>query len=78
MSGNTSSKVIGAVDVDGPAFLHSLVRIVDGVEVLCETGRGDEVIDVAVLGNDLVDCRIDGVGAANVGVVSGDLRGSVV
>ena len=78
MPGNPSREVIGTVDVDGPAFLHPLGGVVDGVEVLRETGGGDKVVDMAVLGNDLVDSRVDGVGAANVGVVSGDLRGSVI
>lgn len=76
--GNPSREVIGTVDVDGPAFLHPLGGVVDGVEVLRETGGGDKVVDMAVLGNDLVDGCVDGVGATNVGVVSGDLRGSVI
>lgn len=78
VAGQARGEVVGAVDVDGPALLDALGRVVDGVEVLGEASGGDEVVDVAVQRDDVVDGLIRGVGAGDIGVVGGDTRGTVI
>lgn len=72
MTSNAGSEQVASINIDGPALLHALRRVVDGIEVLGETRGGDEVVDVAVLGNDVLDGLVDRFGAANIGVVGGD------
>jgi hypothetical protein len=40
---------IGTVDVDAPKLLDPVMRVRDGVVVLGEASRGDQVIDLAML-----------------------------
>ena len=77
VAGNASGEEVASVNIDGPALLHTLVRVIDGIEVLCETGRRDEVVDVAVLSKDFLNGLVDRVGAADVGVVSCNLGRTV-
>lgn len=63
---------VRAVDVDAPELLHPVVGVRDGVEVLGEAGRGDEVVELAVRGDALVDAGRDGVRVRHVAVVGGD------
>jgi hypothetical protein len=64
---------VGAVDVDSPELAHAVDGVVDGLEVLGETGGCDEVVDLAVSCNDLGDASLDGLGVGDVGVVGGDI-----
>jgi len=50
------------------------VWVVDGWEVLGEAGGGDEVVDLAVLCDDLVQSCGYRLWLRDVGVVCGDLR----
>ena len=59
--GNTNSKEPGAVNVDAPQLLHAVVWVFDGWEVLGEAGGCDEVVDLAVLRDDLVQSCGDGL-----------------
>jgi len=59
--GNTNSEEPGAVDVHTPKLLHAVVWVVDGREVLGEAGGCDEVVDLAVLRDDLVQSCGDGL-----------------
>ncbi len=72
MTGDGRSKQVCAVDVDAPELAHAVNGVVDSLKVLREAGRGDEVINLAVLLNDLGNAGVDGRGIGNVGVVSGD------
>ena len=55
VAGNTSCEQVGAVDVDAPKLLDTVEWVRDGVKVLGEAGRGYEVVNLSVPGNDLVD-----------------------
>ena len=77
VAGHADSEEVGAVDVDAPELLHAVVGVGDGVEVLGEAGRGDEVVDAAVGGEDFGDGCCDGVGVRDVPVVGGDFGASV-
>jgi hypothetical protein len=52
---------IGTVDVDSPKLLYAVMRVGDGIVVLGEASRCNEVVDLAVLlqnlGKGLVDRR---------------------
>lgn len=41
VSGNAGSEEVGTVDVDGPKLAHTVDGVLDGLEVLGETSRGD-------------------------------------
>jgi len=71
---DADSEQPGAVNVDTPQLLHAVVRVVDGWEVLGESGRGDEVVDLAVLRNDLVKSCGHRLRLGDIGVVCGDAR----
>jgi len=72
MAGDGRGEKVGAVNVDGPQLAHAVDGVVDGLKVLGEAGRGDEVVDLAVLLNDLGDAGLDRLGVGDVGVVSRD------
>lgn len=74
VAGDRGGKQVCAVDVDGPQLAHAVDGVVDGLEVLGEAGRGDEVVDLAVGGEDLGDATVDRVGVGDVGVVGRHLR----
>lgn len=67
---------VGAVDVDSPELAHAINGVVDGLKVLGEASRGDEVVDLSVGSEDLGDAGLDGLGVRDVGVVGGDLGDS--
>jgi hypothetical protein len=71
--GDTDSEEPGTVNVDTPQLLHTVVWVIDGREVLGEAGGGDQVVDLAVLRDDLVKRRGYGLGLRDVGIVCGDL-----
>lgn len=71
--GHASREEVGAVDVDAPELLDAIERILNRVEVLGEASRGHQVVDLAVLANDLGKDIRDRVGGGNIGVVGGDL-----
>jgi len=48
-----------AVDVDAPELLHAFVGVGDGVVVLGEAGAGHEVVDLAVLFDDVGERGLD-------------------
>ena len=51
-----------AIDVHSPELLQSVVRVRDGIEVFGEAGRCHEVIDFAVLLEDLSNRVLDRFG----------------
>lgn len=53
VTSHTSSEEVGAVDVDAPELSHTIDGVFDGVEVLGEAGRGNEVVDLSVLVDDI-------------------------
>lgn len=73
MTSDRGGEKVGTVDVDGPELAHALDGVVDGLEVLGETSRCDEVVDLAVGGEDLGDAGVDGLGVRDVSVVGGNL-----
>lgn len=78
MPGNSRRKQVGAVDVDAPQPAHAVDRVVDGLKVLGEAGRGDEVVDLAVGRHDLGDAGLDRLRVRDVGVVRRHLGQPVV
>lgn len=73
VAGDGRGEEVGTVDVDGPELAQAVDGVVDGLEVLGEAGRGDEVVDLAVGGDHLSDARLHGLGVRDVGVVCSDL-----
>lgn len=73
MASDTGSEEVSAVDVDTPELAQTVDGVVDGLKVLGETSRGDEVVDLAVGLDDLGDTGVDGLLVADVCVVSSDL-----
>lgn len=65
VTGDTSGEEVGAINVDTPQLLDTLVRVGDCVKVLGEACGGDEVVNLAVLGNDLLDDSADTIGVGN-------------
>lgn len=73
MLGHSRRKEIGAVDVDAPQFANPVNGVGDGIKVLCETSRGDEMIDAAMLLDNLGERGVDRVGVRDIGIVRSDL-----
>lgn len=73
MTGNASSKEVASVDIDSPALLHPLVGVLNGIKVLGETGGGDEVVNAAVLGDDVFQGLVDRVWTGDIGIVCSNL-----
>lgn len=74
---DTRGEQVGTVHVDAPKLLDSVVGIADGVEVLSESGRGDQVVDLAVLLHDVAQHLGHRVGVRHIGVVCSHLGESV-
>ena len=70
---NIDGEEVCAVDIDAPQLLHTVEGVVDGLEVLGEAGRRDQVIDLAVLGQDFGHGIAHGVGVGDVSVMGGDI-----
>ena len=68
---------VGTVDIDTPELLHTVVRVGDGVKVFGETGRSDQVVNLAVLLDDIGENGVHRIGVGHVGIVSSDLGESV-
>ena len=64
---------VSAVDVDGPEFAHAVDGVVGGLEVLGESGRGDEVVDLAVLLDHAGDAVLDRPLVGDVAAMGGHL-----
>lgn len=62
MPSNSRRKQISPVDIDAPELPHSINRVRNSLEVLCEPGRGHEVVYLAVLTEDLGDTGLDRLG----------------
>jgi hypothetical protein len=62
MPRHSRGKQIGPVDIDPPQLAHAVDRVGDGLKVLGKPGRGHQVVDLAVLGDDLGDAGLDGGG----------------
>jgi hypothetical protein len=77
MPRHTRRKQIRAVDINAPQLAHAVNGVGDGLEVLGEAGRGHEVVDAAVGGNDLLEARVDRGRVRDVGIVSCYLGESV-
>jgi hypothetical protein len=75
--GDIDSEEVCAIHIDAPQLLHTIEGVVYGLEVLCEARRGDQVIDLAVLGQDFGHGGIHGVGISDVRVMGGDIGHSV-
>lgn len=74
---NINGEKVCAVDIDTPQLLHTVEGVVDGLEVLGEAGRRDQVIDLAVLGQDFGHRIAHRVGVSDVGIMGGDLGHTV-
>lgn len=72
VAGDRGSKEVGAVYIDRKQLAHAVNWVVGGLEVLTEAGAGDEVVNLAVLREDLGDTVVDAVGVGDIGKVSSD------
>lgn len=69
VAGDGSSEEVSAVDVHSEQLAHALNRVCDGLKVLGEAGGSDEVVDAAVLVDDLGDASVDRLLVGHVGLV---------
>ena len=76
MLGDSGSEEVGAVDVDIPELAHAVDGVVDGLEVLGEAGAGDQVVDLAVLHENVVDAALHRLRVGDIRVVRRHLRHS--
>ena len=58
----SGGKEVGAVNIYTPELSHPVDWVRDCLKVLGETGRGHEVVDLAVLADDLRNGCIDRLG----------------
>jgi hypothetical protein len=72
MLGHPDGEEVGAIDVDTPELLHAVVWVLDGVEVLGEAGGGDQMVDLAMVLDDLSKDRVDRLWVGDICVVSSD------
>lgn len=75
VAGDGGGEEIGAVDVDAEQLAHAVDGVVCGVVVLGEARGRDQVVDLAVLREDVGDAGADRVRVRHVGVVSRHLGG---
>lgn len=76
VASDSGGKQPGAIDVDGIKLAHTVDGILGGIEVLGEAGRGYEVVNLAMLSNDVGNTGVDALLVGYIGVVSSDLGGS--
>lgn len=74
MPGYFACEKVSAVNVDTPELLHAVWWVCDGIKVFGEAGRCHQVVNLAVIldnvGNDLLDRHVVG----HVTVVGCDFR----
>lgn len=70
---NCNCKEVCAIHVDAPKLADSLDRVVDSFEVLSESSGSDQVVDFAMVLDNLSDGGLDGLLGGNVGIVCSDL-----
>lgn len=75
---NRDRKQVCPIHVHAPEFPHTFDRIVDCLEVFGEAGGCDEIVDFAVLLDNLGDGCFDRFLGGDVGVVCCDFGDSVV
>ena len=73
VAGDRGGEEVGAVDIDSPELAHTIDGVVDGLEVLGEAGRGDQVVDLAVRCDDLGYALIHGLRIGDISIVCRDL-----
>lgn len=66
MARDRGSKQVSAVDIDSPQFAQAINRIVDGLVILSEAGRCNEVVNLAMLFDDFGDTSVDRGGVRDV------------
>lgn len=66
MSSKCAGPEVSAIDVDTPKLVQTVGRIINGIEILSEASRGDEVIDFAVICQNLGKAGIDRFGVGNI------------
>jgi hypothetical protein len=69
MSSHSNGKIISSVDIDAPKLVHSVRRIVDGVVILGEASRGDQMINLSVISEDFFEGIVDGLDIRDIGKV---------
>ena len=73
MLGHPSCKQISAVDIHPPEFFHTLVRVGNGIVVFGEACGGDQMIDLAMLLDNVGQSAGDRIWIRNIRVVCRDL-----
>ena len=58
-----------SINIDPPELLDTVERIRDGIEVLGEARGGDQVVNLAMVLDNRLDCCIDRVRVGNVRIV---------
>lgn len=76
MTRDRGGKEVCAVDIDSPQLAQAINGVVDGLVVFGKAGRGNKVVNLAVLFDDFGDTSVDRGGVRDVREVSRDLGDS--
>lgn len=71
---HTGGEQIRPINVDSPKLLHTIVWICNGIKVLREACRCHQVVNLAVILDDLGNHGVDRVGIRDVSIMCCDLR----
>lgn len=65
-------KEVCAINIDSPELPHTLDGVLDRIKILREPGRSYQMVDLAVLFDDLLNCSIDRILICHIGIVRCD------
>jgi hypothetical protein len=71
---NSNCVQICSINVDPPELLHAIMRIRNGIIILGEASRSDQVVDFAMGLQDFLQGLVDGCWARNVAKMCSDFR----
>jgi hypothetical protein len=69
---DSNCEKICAIDIDAPELADPVDRVIDGLEVLCESCRCDQVVNLAMLFDNLSNSCLNRFLRRYVGIMSGD------
>ena len=77
MTSDSRSEEICPIYIDAPKLLDAIERVGNGIEILSKASRGDQVVNLAVITDNLLDGRVDRVRIGDIGVMGGNLGSAV-
>lgn len=78
MTGHLAGKEVCAIDIHTPELLQTIGWVCNGVKVLREAGRSDQVVDLSMVLDNVGDDRLDRVIVRDVAIVGSDFGNPIV